>query len=187
MCNKTINKKMKKFLFTLVAAVVTLTASAQVYVGGEVGLWRNWNDNKTTFEILPEVGYNLNENWAIGTSIGYAYNYADGEKINAVEVAPYARYTYAKFDAVSLFLDGGFGFMTYKVTPRHGKSGDSQNAWQVGIKPGVKVDLTSKLSFVAHVGFFGYQDSDEATIWGEDGFGFQLNGNNLNFGLYYNF
>ena len=28
---------MKKFLFTLAAAFVTLTASAQVYVGGEVG------------------------------------------------------------------------------------------------------------------------------------------------------
>ena len=38
---------MKKFLFSLVAAVITLTASAQVYVGGEVGLWRNWDANHT--------------------------------------------------------------------------------------------------------------------------------------------
>lgn len=179
---------MKKFLFSLVAAVITLTASAQVYVGGEVGLWRNWDANHTTFSILPEVGYNLSDNWAIGTSIGYAYNYLEGNKTNAVEVAPYARYTYAKFDAVSLFLDGGFGFMTYKVSPKHGKSSDSQNAWQVGLMPGVKVDLTSKLSFVAHVGFFGYRDADyENCAWGEDGFGFKLDGNNLNFGLYYNF
>lgn len=179
---------MKKFLFSLVAAVITLTASAQVYVGGEVGLWRNWDANHTTFSIVPEIGYNLDENWAIGTSIGYLYNYNDGKKINAVVVAPYARYTYAKFDAVSLFLDGGFGFQTYKVSPKHGKSGDSQNGWQVGIKPGVKVDLTSKLSFVAHVGFFGYQDADDDyCAWGEDGFGFKLDGNNLNFGLYYNF
>ena len=52
---------MKKFLFTLAAAFVTLTASAQVYVGGEVGFWRNWADgaNETTFKVLPEVGYNL--------------------------------------------------------------------------------------------------------------------------------
>lgn len=179
---------MKKFLFTLAAAVVTLTASAQVYVGGEVGFWRNYSDNHTMFSINPEVGYNLDENWAIGTTIGYNYNYLEGAKINAFEVAPYARYTYAKFDAVSLFLDGGFGFQTYKVKPSHGKSSDAQNGWYVGIKPGVKVDLTSKLSFVAHVGFLGYMDSDDnQSAWGEDGFGVKLNGNNLQFGLYYNF
>ena len=76
----------------------------------------------------------------------------------------------------------------FKVSPKHGKSSSSQNGWQVGIKPGVKVDLTSKLSFIAHVGFFGYQDADdEYCAWGEDGFGFKLDGNSLNFGLYYNF
>lgn len=183
-----INKKMKKFLFTLVAAVITLTASAQVYVGGEVNFWRNWNDNHTTFGLVPEIGYNLSDNWAIGTKIGYAYNYQDGTKVNGVEVAPYARYTFAKFDAVSLFVDGGFGFMTYKVSPKHGKSSDSQNGWEIGLTPGVKVDLTSKLSFVAHVGFFGYRDADDSNCaWGEDGFGLDLDGNNLNFGLYYNF
>lgn len=90
---------MKKFCFLWLLAVITLTASAQVYVGGEVGLWRNWDANHTSFSILPEVGYNLSDNWAIGTSIGYAYNYLEGNKTNAVEVAPYARYTYAKFDA----------------------------------------------------------------------------------------
>ena len=54
---------MKKFLFTLAAAFVTLTASAQVYVGGEVGFWRNWADgaNETTFKVLPEVIRKLNK------------------------------------------------------------------------------------------------------------------------------
>lgn len=178
---------MKKFLFTLAAAVITLTASAQVYVGGEVGFWRNWDDNHTTFTIKPEVGYTLSDNWAIGTTIGYAHNYKDGAKYNGFEVAPYARYTFVKFDAVSLFLDGGFGFQTYKVKV-NGHSSDSQNGWEVGIKPGVKVDLTEKLSFVAHVGFLGYRDSDDdVSAFGEDGFGFSANGNNLTFGLYYNF
>ena len=36
--------------------------------------------------------------------------------------------------------------------------------------------------------FFGYQDADDDNCaWGEDGFGFKLDGNSLNFGLYYNF
>ncbi len=179
---------MKKFLFTLAAAFVTLTASAQVYVGGEVGFWRNWADgaNRTTFKIVPEVGYNLSEDWAIGTQIGYSYVYNHGDKTNAFIVTPYARWTFAKFDAVSLFVDGGFDFYTYKTDKGRG-SDDSKNAWGIGIKPGVKVDLTDKLSFVAHAGFFGYRDADGDTPFGENGFGVDVDGNALQFGLYYNF
>lgn len=178
---------MKKILFTLATAFVALTASAQVYVGGEVAFWRNWVNgaNETTVKLLPEVGYSLDEKWAIGTQIGWQYNYNDGVKCNAFVVAPYARYTFASFDAVSLFLDGGFEFGTYKYSGD--VKGDSQNAWGIGIKPGVKVDLTSSLSFVAHVGFFGYRDADDNEIFGNNGFGLDVNGNNLQFGLYYNF
>lgn len=190
---------MKKFLFTMVAAVMTLTASAQVYLGGEVGFWRNWNDNKTTFTITPEVGYNLDENWAIGTTIGYTYVYqgslplVNNSKMNAFIVEPYARWTFAKFDAVSLFVDGAVGFSTYKYSYDKGDDSDEQNQWEIGLKPGVKVDLTSKLSFVAHVGFLGYKDTNDDYIsggtrpFGDDGFGFDLDGNALQFGLYYNF
>ena len=145
---------MKKFLFTMAAAVMAITASAQVYLGGEVGFWRNWDSNKTQFSITPEIGYNLDENWAIGTTIGYSYAYqgslpvVGNQKMNAFIVEPYARYTFAKFDAVSLFLDGTVGFSTYKYSYEHGDDGDAQNQWEVGVKPGVKVDLTSKLSFM---------------------------------------
>ena len=146
---------------------MAITASAQVYLGGEVGFWRNWDSNKTQFSITPEIGYNLDENWAIGTTIGYSYAYqgslpvVGNQKMNAFIVEPYARYTFAKFDAVSLFLDGTVGFSTYKYSYEHGDDGDAQNQWEVGVKPGVKVDLTSKLSFIAHVGFLGYRDTND--------------------------
>ena len=179
---------MKKLFLLIAVAVVTLTASAQVYVGGEVSFWREWQNaaNKTTFSIMPEIGYNLDENWAIGTTLGYDYQYEKGVKYNAFEVAPYARYTFAKLGNVNLFVDGGFGFATYKYK-HNGVSSDSQNAWSVGLKPGLSVNLTEKLSFIAHVGFLGYRDADEAPIFGQNGFGFNLDGNALSFGLYYNF
>lgn len=188
---------MKKLLFTLAAVVISLTASAQVYLGGEVGFWRNYDANHTNFSLVPEIGYNLDENWAIGTTIGYDYNYAKGIKVNSFEVAPYARYTFVKFDNVSLFLDGGFGFATSKAKYKS-YSSDSYNSWEIGIKPGVKVDLTSKLSFIAHIGFLGYRDNDDISAadyklsvptgaFGEKGFGFKVNGNDLKFGLLYNF
>lgn len=87
---------------------------------------------------------------------------------------------------VNLFLDGGFGFATYKI-----KGNDSSdNAWEVGIKPGLSVNLTEKLSFVSHVGFFGYRDADDSVIedvFGEKGFGFDLNASQITFGLLWNF
>ena len=38
------------------------------------------------------------------------------------------------------------------------------------------------------MGFLGYQDADDGKCaYGEDGFGFKFSGNNLNFGILYNF
>ena len=174
-------------LFTLaVLAVVTMTASAQLYLGGGIGTWRNTDENSTSVKIVPEVGYQLDSKWAIGTQVGYVYNYVKGTKLNAMVVNPYARYTFAKLGKVNLFLDGGFGFATYKI-----KGNDSSdNAWEVGIKPGLSVNLTEKLSFVSHVGFFGYRDADDSVIedvFGEKGFGFDLNASQITFGLLWNF
>ncbi len=48
---------MKKIFLSVAVAAMSLTASAQVYVGGEVGAWRNSDANTTTVSIQPEVGY----------------------------------------------------------------------------------------------------------------------------------
>lgn len=185
---------MKKLFLLLVTAVMTLTASAQVYLGGEMNFWRDWENgaNNTTFSIAPEIGYNLDESLSIGTTIGYAYSYLGGRvdtKVNAITISPYVRYTWLKLNNVNLFLDGGFGFGTYK-TKVNDHSGDAQNAWEVGLKPGVSVNLTEQLSFIAHVGFFGYRTADDATaetFFGQNGFGLKLDGTDLRFGLVWNF
>lgn len=178
---------MKKLFLSVVVAALAVGANAQVWLGGEVGMWRNYQDNKSHVTVQPEVGYNLSDKWAIATKIGYIYNYNDGDKVNAFTVSPYARYTFAQLGPVNLFLDGGFGFATYKVKPEGGSTGDAQNAWEVGLKPGVAVNLTEKLSFVTHVGFLGWRDADEQQVFGENGLGFDFSGNTLTFGLYYNF
>ena len=175
---------MKKFLLSLAAVLFTITASAQVYVGGEVGFWRNFNDNHTSFTLKPEVGYNLSDKWALGIEVGYGHDYDQGLKLNGFTVSPYARFSYATFGPVTLFLDGGFGLNTYKVKD----ADDSNIGWQIGIQPGVKVSLAKNIDFVAHMGFLGYRDADTGFCqFGEDGFGFDFSGQNLTFGLYYNF
>ena len=66
--------------------------------------------------------------------------------------------------------------------------GASADAWSVGLKPGISVNLNKKVSFVAHVGFAGWKsvkydgESKDSHAWGVD-----LDGNNVTFGVYYNF
>lgn len=194
---------MKKLFLSLIVAVCSLAASAQVYVGGQVGLWRNTDANHTSFNLAPELGYKLSNQWELGLSIGFAHNYYDGTKVNGFQVDPYVRYTVAKAGPVSFFLDGGFGFATAKAK-RGDRKSDSYNMWQIGIKPGVKVSLSKKVDFIASMGFLGYRDNDDVkvtgidaiddifedaspSVYGEKGFGFDFSTSNLKFGLIYNF
>lgn len=194
---------MKKLFLSLIVAVCSLAATAQVYVGGQVGLWRNTDDNHTSFNLAPELGYKLSDQWDLGLSIGFAHEYYKGVKLNGFEVDPYVRYTVAKAGPVSFFIDGGFGFATAKAKYRDWKS-DSFNQWQIGIKPGVKVSLSKKVDFIASMGFLGYRDNDDVkvtgigdlddfvedaipSVYGEKGFGFDFKTSNLKFGLIYNF
>ena len=188
---------MKKIILMAVMALGSLAASAQVYVGGEAGLWRNADNNDTHFTLRPEVGYELNEKWDLGLSVGYSHDY-DGKKhksytkINAAEVNPYARWTFAQWGPVNLFLEMGFGFETYKVKAGDNKDdeveSDAHNAWNVGVKPGLSIDVAKHLQFITHVGFLGYRDSDDDFNGHKhDGFGFHVQSDNLTVGLLYKF
>ena len=154
---------MKKIFAVALVAMMTMTANAQVYVGGGIGFQTSSNDgnSETTIKILPEIGYNLDENWAVGIAVGYGENQT---KIN-------------------VFVDGTVDYAHADA------DGLKSNSFGVGVKPGVAVNLNDKLSFVTHFGFLGYQydkldvDGAKAT----NTFGFDLDGNNLTFGLYYNF
>ena len=178
---------MKKLLLTALVALVGITASAQVYVGGELGFWRNYNANETYLSVNPEVGYNLSDKWAVGVDLGYGYEYEQGAKTRSYTVAPYARYKVAELGPVNVFVDGGAA-----VGSRHYVHGNTYTEWEVGVKPGVAVNLNEKLSFVTHFGFVGYRDND-APKWSpwregyETGLGAMFSGKELTFGLYYNF
>lgn len=182
---------MKKLFSLIAVAFVAMSVNAQVYVGGSLGIdaWSsqknsNYGDrSETTFSILPEVGYNLNDEWAVGTVIGYVSDKwvgVNGISESAFTFNPYARYTYLKAGKVSLFVDGGVDFTT--------ASKDDWNELAIGLKPGLAVSLSDNISFVSHLGFIGYD------VYNPDGddnntskFGLDLSGNNLTFGLYFNF
>lgn len=181
---------MKKIVLTLMVILMTISASAQVYVGGSLGFGSgkgslNDGDNdikSTSFKILPEIGYELDKNWSIGTVIGYEYSKLDETKINTFTVAPYARYSFFKSDLVRLFVDGGFGFSTAKIKD----SDDALNTWNVGLKPGLAIKLSDNFCLVAKYGFFGYDCSKYGDVKAHN-FGLNFDTDELNFGFHYIF
>lgn len=180
---------MKKILAFAVMAIMTLGASAQGwFAGGSLGLWRNATDNETTFRIAPELGYNLNNKWAVAGEISYTYKYAGDVKSNVFSINPYARYTYFTTGPVNFFLDGGVG-LGFGSSKLNGHKSDTVAIYEIGFKPGIAVNVSKKVSLVAHFGFLGYRGTNNAgklAGYTECG-GFDFSGDNLTFGFYYNF
>ena len=81
---------------------------------------------------------------------------------------------------VDAFIDGGVGFTSYD---------DVGTEFNIGLRPGLAVKLNNKVSFVTHFGFLGYRNfnPDYEGAKNSDMIGFDIDGNNITFGLYYNF
>lgn len=174
---------MKKLFMMAVMAIVAVSASAQVYVGGSLG-YKNVDtegedDALNTLSIVPEVGYNLGDTWAIGAALDFGYSKKGDNSTTTIGIAPYVRYNFARIDKVRFFLDGTVEFLSVKP-----KDVDAMNGWGIGVKPGVAFDLNDKVSLIAHVGYLGYADTHK--IDGKKTFGLNLD-NNLSLGFYYNF
>ena len=113
---------MKKILMTLFVAAMAMTVNAQVYLGGSVGVGSvkfGHNDAETTYKFMPEIGYNLNSDWAIGVVLGYQKgacklgngNYGQDVDTELLQISPYVRYTVFKSNLINAFV--GFDLMIF--------------------------------------------------------------------------
>lgn len=183
---------MKKFILAAVAVLSSLCASAQAYVGGTLGLDRKFDSNQTEFSILPEVGYNFNDKWAAGITLGYQHKYNKGLSTNVGIIEPYARWTYYRSgnNLVNLFVDGGVGFgfgnSKAKGIDEHTKT---VLLWNIGFKPGIAFNVTDKFTVLAHIGSLGYNGVNHAAERAgyESSWGLNFSSLDLNIGFYYNF
>lgn len=193
---------MKKIIATLLVAVASLGSTAMAgdwYIGGTLGFMHRSQTAggvKTTttneFSILPEVGYTFNDHWGVGAQIGYTYTNFAGWDINnnMFNIFPYARWTFFRSsnNLIQLFLDGNVGLSIGSTSDGDSKS-DTAVTYEIGVKPGIALNLTQHFSVVAHIGFLGYHGANDAAKAGgkpEYG-GFNLSSENLTFGLYYTF
>jgi hypothetical protein len=163
---------MKKVLIILALSLMALTAKAQVYVGGGISFQGTAANGQSSavFTIAPEVGYNLDDNMAVGLSIGMGF--ADG--ITVFSLDPYFRYYFLDWGPLRFFADGNFNFTNTSV--KNVENG-SHSTWGLGVKPGIAVPVNEKWSIVGHVASLGYYDGT---------FGFNLN-SMAGIGVYYEF
>ncbi|MCR4583876.1 MAG: porin family protein [Prevotella sp.] len=183
---------MKKILMTLVAVAMATTMNAQWYVGGSVGFGSvkvAGGSSESTYKVIPEVGYNINDNWAVGVALGYqkgtcsfGNSLLDFTNFNTAEVfavSPYARYTFVNSDLVNVFIDGALDFGSIK---------DAGTTFQVGLRPGIALKASDKISLVAHIGFVGFNTfSPKGDGKSSNAFGLSLDNSTASFGVYYNF
>lgn len=206
---------MKKVMLMVAFMVAAVAASAQVYIGGGLGVNTHTPahhedddpDAVTKFSIIPEIGYNLDDKWTVGIGIGYEYmsnsrittefRSIDFDKMNGFVIAPYARYHFVKWNNVSLFVQGGLSYTWGKATVDGDKDAGIEDyeatmgTFEIGFKPGVKVDLSEKISFVATVGNLGWETTsyggDIKNVDASSTFDFGVDLSSINFAMYYNF
>jgi len=216
---------MKKKIIALVAllACVTMGASAQVYVGGSLGFTSSKVDqgghdqDGSSYKIIPEIGYQLDDDLSVGLQIGYAHGYAsfgslnvtdvkalmntvvstnadlneDDMKLNSFTIAPYLRYNVLKFDRVKFFIEGGVGYTSIKTDQAPAQLGGNEaklNLLEISFRPGVSIDLSSNISLMAKIGSLGYMEAKEKESDQKlTRFGLDIDTYNLLFGLNFKF
>lgn len=205
---------MKKIILTALVAVATLSANAQVYVGGALGFQgrvnkvdaptandpkATKNETKSTFTLAPEVGYTFNEKWEAGIALNMQFkNKQQGNNIGG-EI--YGRYNYLKTGIASLFVEFAAGIdaakkyydedgHAYEVDDKGNAKAVNGTIFGFGFRPGVKIALSDKVSLVAKTGLIGAQfANDKAQDLGYDktSFGIGVNNTDISLGVYYNF
>ena len=161
---------MKKFFAIAIFTIASLTANAQAWIGGSVGFdWEKgkWDHAKSSssWEIAPELGYNLDETWAVAIKLGVgSRKEGDNDAVTGFIINPYARYKFSNIDKVTFFLDGGLAYKS------HGK--DRGNSFGIGIKPGIAYEVADGVSLEAKFGGLGWTTfSEEAGDYNKFGIG----------------
>ncbi len=154
---------------------------------------------------MPTIGVFLNDNIAIGSSLGYSYD--SEERIigrlqpvkqyrveNIFSINPFARYYFGNRPAWFFAeANAGLGFGAFIVQVQDEKIYDFVTfRLNLMISPGFYYYVRENLSLEAKFGFLSYTsyheiDENNEFEYFETGFGINLNPGKLFFGIYYHF
>ncbi len=179
---------MKKVFLAAVVALASLSANAQIWVGGSLGASafkpEGNASNEYTITVAPEVGYTLNEDLDVALALNVDLSRVYGENAMGFAVEPYVRYTFFKADNFSIFAEGAVSYGTTKINPEDGtKMDDSVDTFKIGVRPGIKYAFNDNFSIVAKTGLIGYENVKDQY----NKFNVNVNNSALQFGLFYAF
>lgn len=164
---------MKNFYLSIIITCIALSVSAQenkLFVSGGLSWWHS--DSKTSFRVIPEIGYHINKHWAIGIEFSYASDHS-----KSYSIAPFVRWSFVQKDRISLFIDGVIGYCDRR------SDGGTSSGSEWGLKPGISWEATKHIRLLAKTGFLGYRNHYRVIGETFDGFGLDLSSRNLILGL----
>lgn len=166
---------MKKLILVAFAALLSVSLSAQIYVGGSF----NFNSTSSSDKLLdtstksnaltfaPMAGYYLSDNLSVGARLTLmtaapAANTSDF----GIGLTPFVRYTLLTAGDFKILAEGGVDFLTYTskaVTTGVGYQKDTQTRVGLYAEPVLTYALNDKITFeavlnVARLGFTSTTD-----------------------------
>jgi len=190
---------MKKALLTLALAVLTLAAGAQnKWVAGGTGhfshdLDKNAGDvssDVVEWRIEPFVGYNIDEHWRVGFTVGYLYNHTreldaldnlvDLGGKHAFRFGPYLHYNILRYNRWILFVEAEALFITvpkymalanaFGIAHNPGAPGNAptydmkRTGFDFTVKPGVTYELSQHVNIDLNLNLLGWFYSNSKEI-----------------------
>lgn len=183
---------MKKVLLTLVLVAMAFTAGAQTskWVAGGTGHYSMDKDKtagvlsneSTDLRIEPFVGYNINDRWRVGFTVGYLFNHTKeldattntlvdlGNK-NGYRVGPYVHYNLIHYKRWIFFLEAEALYTHYPkymaaninngATPPPPGGGAAltydvkRSGFDLTLKPGITYELDDRVNLDLNLNLLG--------------------------------
>lgn len=192
----------KSLLAMLLAVALAVPAMAEgMWIGGSASYYNtNVKDTstRTSWEIAPEFGFNVNENWDLGVQVAYGKGQNEAvvigdfvspkDDVESIGVAPFARYKLMEVGSFNVYAKGSIFYKNSKL-----KDADVKvDSYGITIVPVVEYMINDSWSISAILNFaeLGYTHA-KADVTGDpeaDEFGFNVNdGNIFSVGVAYHF
>lgn len=176
---------MKKLAFIATLLLCSLAASAQVFVGGTIGVSTEKTTDSgriTSFTLAPNFGYNVSDRFAMGLELDYNYLEQGSYSANSITIGPFARYNFVNSGNFSFFGEFGIGYTHYKPSHTSGLNGVS-----LGVRPGISYKIGNNWQLFGKMNLFNYRYLENKYDDGISTTGFALNFTNIQLGIAYNF
>ena len=158
---------MKKFAIGLAFLLMSVCASAQIDLGGNIGI--RVIDARVVVNISPDIAYRINNSMVVGTYLSY---YTGVERFG---VTPYYRWMFCPIgNDIRLFVSASAPMWF----------GSDYRSIGAIVRPGLSWRLAGNAYVAAHIGAFGYNSVTTSDGRSSSWVG-QLDRDTVNVGLYF--